>query len=75
MHQKKPGEAGESQKEPGVAGISQKEPGRGRVGNRAQTAYSFTGDLGSSNKATMWATCFSVKIPICPARGMLEQAL
>ena len=48
-----------------------KKPGHAGL----QEAYWLTGDFGSSSSATRCRTCSSFRMPMCPARGMLEQAL
>src|SRR6266581_1557324 len=58
---------------------SERKPGRGRGGERLQEfatrqRHWLTGESGSSSSATRCVICSSVSTPLCPKRGMLEQA-
>jgi hypothetical protein len=52
-----------------------KKPAAGMRVLRVNVVYLLTGDAGSSNKAMTCLICASVKMPLWPKRGMLEQAL
>src|SRR6267143_1978687 len=59
---------------------SQRKTGRGRGGERLQEfatrqRHLLTGDSGSSSSATRCVICSSVRTPLWPKRGMLEQAV